>query len=258
MFDPDALNFKNAAKAAQKKLSNSLKERALSIIPPHLKDGLLIDVKEVVCGDPSCAPVDTVFELVWTAPSSKASATPPSSSGAPSTPSLGKGMFGLPMRMAEITPQDLEDMFPDEETLTKWKAGKRCRWPPPPKIEQVRFTIGDRVECRIGAHPVKGWAPGRIVKLYYRESNWPDNMIAPYQIALHDGRLIFAPQDTDNVIRMRAPPAPDAPSSPDLTKHYNYAGPDNDLDDDVMEDDDEEEYELYEEDEDDIPASSKK
>ena len=246
MFDPGALNEKNAAKAAQKKLSNSLKEKALTLIPPHFRDGLLIDVKEIVCGDPSCAPVDTVFELVWTTPVTKAVATPPSSSGASAPiPSLGKGMFGLPMRMAEITPQDLEDMFPDEETLAKWKDGKRCRWPPPPKIEEVRFKIGDRVECRIGAHPVKGWAPGRIVKLYYRESNWPDNMIAPYQIALHDGRLIFAPQDTDNVIRLRGPAAPDAPSSPDLSRYYNYAGPDDD--DDEMVDEEDEEYEEYEE-----------
>jgi hypothetical protein len=62
-------------------------------------------------------------------------------------------------------------------------------------------------------------------------------MIVPYQIALHDGRLIFAPQDTDHVshppplhwltvhstkgacvlqvIRLRPPAAPDAPSSPE-------------------------------------------
>jgi len=40
-------------------------------------------------------------------------------------------------------------------------------------------------------------------------------MVVPYQIALHDGRLIFAPQDTDQVIRLRPPPAPDAPSSPE-------------------------------------------
>jgi hypothetical protein len=39
--------------------------------------------------------------------------------------------------------------------------------------------------------------------------------VVPYQIALHDGRLIFAPQDTDQVIRLRPPPAPDAPSSPE-------------------------------------------
>jgi hypothetical protein len=40
--------------------------------------------------------------------------------------------------------------------------------------------------------------------------------VAPYQIALHDGRLIFAPQDSDNVIRLRPPPEPDAPSSPEI------------------------------------------
>ena len=66
----------------------------------------------------------------------------------------------------------------------------------------MRFQIGDRVECRIGPHPVKGWAPGRIVDLHYAEPNWPPNMEAPYQIALDDGRLIFAPQDTDAVIRL--------------------------------------------------------
>lgn len=40
--------------------------------------------------------------------------------------------------------------------------------------------------------------------------------MVPYQIALHDGRLIFAPQDSDQVIRKRPPPAPDAPSSPEF------------------------------------------
>lgn len=27
--------------------------------------GLIVDVNEVVCGDPSCAPIDTVFTLIW-------------------------------------------------------------------------------------------------------------------------------------------------------------------------------------------------
>lgn len=72
---------------------------------------------------------------------------------------------------------------------------------------------------------MKGWAPGRIVKLYYSEPSWPPNMVAPYQIALHDGRLIFAPQDTDQVIRLRPPPAPDAPSSPEI----NYADYDDEF-----------------------------
>jgi hypothetical protein len=43
--------------------------------------------------------------------------------------------------------------FQDTETLTQWKAGKKARWP---KLPQNRFTVGDRVECRVGPHPVKG------------------------------------------------------------------------------------------------------
>ena len=33
------------------------------------------------------------------------------------------------------------------------------------------------------------------------------NRSAPYQVALHDGRLIFAPSDEDAVIRLRGPAA---------------------------------------------------
>jgi hypothetical protein len=68
---------------------------------------------------------------------------------------------------------------------------------------------------------------------------------APYQIALHDGRLIFAPQDADNVIRLRPPPAEDAPSSPEFVSNEDgdYEGDDNDedMDQDYDDDDDEEE-----------------
>ncbi len=39
--------------------------------------------------------------------------------------------------------------------------------------------------------------------LYYTESDWLPNQIAPYQIRLHDNRLIWAPEDSDNVIRLK-------------------------------------------------------
>lgn len=38
--------------------------------------------------------------------------------------------------------------------------------------------------------------------LNYRESNWPPGMCAPYQVQLDDGRLIFAPRDINEVIRL--------------------------------------------------------
>ncbi len=41
-------------------------------------------------------------------------------------------------------------------------------------------------------------------------------MVAPYQIQLHDGRLIYAPQDVDQLIRLRAPANPNDPPSPEV------------------------------------------
>ena len=53
---------------------------------------MLVDVAEVVCGDPTCAPIDTVFTIVWQ--------------------SGGKGVFALPMTATEVTKEDLIDTFP--------------------------------------------------------------------------------------------------------------------------------------------------
>eukprot|EP01040_Poterioochromonas_malhamensis_P001784 gene1784-1905_t len=220
MFNPSKALKDKGEKAAKKKAIEDLKSWSLLAIPIDLQEGLIIDINEVQCGDPTCAPIDTVFTLVWG--------------------STGTGLFAIPASAAEITKDELVEFFPDRETLENWKAGRRARWPPLP---QLRFKVGDRVECRIGPHPVKGWAPGRIIKLYYSEPNWPPNMVVPYQIALHDGRLIFAPQDTDQVIRLRPPPAPDAPSSPEYVPqegdYYDEEGEEGEWED--METDEQEE-----------------
>jgi hypothetical protein len=159
-----------------------------------------VDVAEVVCGDPTCAPIDTVFTFVWQ--------------------SGGKGVFAVPMTAAEVTKDELLDNFPvssfftqlvstftwherflsciiafyaaeslqhaknncnenlclicvcyrtvcvwfvlmiclvlylqDEDILRQWHAGKKARWP---RLPDLRFQVQDRVECRIGPHPVKG------------------------------------------------------------------------------------------------------
>jgi len=204
MFDPSKAKADKLAKSKVKKALADLSLWANLLVPPALQEGLLLDVKEIQCGDPGCAPVDTVFTLVWQ--------------------SGGRGVFALPYAPEELqTQEELRALFPDEETLTLWKSGKRAPWPRRPAL---RFEVGARVECRVGPHPVKGWVPGRIIKLHYTEPSWPPNMVAPYQIALHDGRLIFAPQDSDKVIRLRPPPAPDAPSSPEYS-----IPPDEDLGD---------------------------
>lgn len=106
---------------------------------------------------------------------------------------------------------------------------------------------------------MKGWAPGRIIRLYYSEPSWPPNMVVPYQIALHDGRLIFAPQDTDQLIRLRPPAAPDAPSSPEyIPDQYDENDYMDDEDDDGEYMDEDEEHQGDEEDDEENEPNKKR
>jgi hypothetical protein len=231
MFDPAAAKKKQAEKSEKKKLADKLKRDCMMLVPPDLTVGLTMDIKEIICGDPSCAPIDTVIQMVW--------------SGEGQT---GRGMFGtnsdfaflfsfdfmlpdlltfttntrltgLPMEMRELADEykdDLPELFPDEATLRAWHRGERKPWPPayepePLKESDLRFVVGHLVECRVGPDPVTGWAPGKVIKTLYRESHWPPAVTAPYQIELDDGRLIFAPQDTDQVIREKFIPPPAFP-----------------------------------------------
>ena len=72
-----------------------------------------------------------------------------------------------------------------------------------PRAEKLmhRFPVGTRVECNTG-----DWSPGVVVAHDHREDAWPANKTVPYQIRLDGGRLIYAPHDSNHVIR-RAPTA---------------------------------------------------
>ena len=65
------------------------------------------------------------------------------------------------------------------------------------KKTAMRFAIGDRVSCNTGG----GWQPGAVASLMYRDEYMPPGMVAPYQVKLDNGGLIYAPQDTDELIR---------------------------------------------------------
>ena len=69
-------------------------------------------------------------------------------------------------------------------------------YPPP---SSVRYDVGTRVECKI--HGL--WHSGTITQLFYREGNWPRGVYAPYQIELDNMTLIFSPEDSNEVIRLR-------------------------------------------------------
>jgi len=64
-----------------------------------------------------------------------------------------------------------------------------------------RFPVGGAVECNLGNGPNDGWVAGTVVAHDYREEGWAT--AAPYQVELDDGQLIFAPADTDAIIRAR-------------------------------------------------------
>ena len=62
--------------------------------------------------------------------------------------------------------------------------------------KDLRFKAGDRVIAFTGE-----WSPGTIIGLHYREPSWAENMVAPYQIELDDGSLIYAPEDSDELVK---------------------------------------------------------
>ena len=101
--------------------------------------------------------------------------------------------------------------MPPPEVLEDWRRGRSTPWPPapaPPSDDELRFVMGQAVECCVG----KGvWQPGTVVALWYSEAGFPPGFFAPYQIETDDGRLIFAPEDSNRCVRARAG-APAAPA----------------------------------------------
>jgi len=63
---------------------------------------------------------------------------------------------------------------------------------------KYRFAVGTQVLCRTGADE---WSAGTIVKMNYREPDWPLGRSVPYQVLLEDGRLIFVPKDHELVCK---------------------------------------------------------
>ena len=48
-------------------------------------------------------------------------------------------------------------------------------------MTEYRFITGTIVMCNLGK---EGWKLGRIISLNYREENWPEGEVAPYQVSL--------------------------------------------------------------------------
>ena len=65
------------------------------------------------------------------------------------------------------------------------------------KLASLRFDLGDPVECNTS----DGWVAGVVAGRMYRDDFMPPGMVAPYQIELHNGTMIWAPEDDDDFIR---------------------------------------------------------
>ena len=65
---------------------------------------------------------------------------------------------------------------------------------PPP----LRFQVGDIVLANMGRG---SWKLGRVEHLHHREAHWPAGESSPYAIALDEGGGVYAPEDSEHVVR---------------------------------------------------------
>mmetsp|Transcript_11593 Transcript_11593/g.31240 ORF Transcript_11593/g.31240 Transcript_11593/m.31240 type:complete len:270 (-) Transcript_11593:256-1065(-) len=183
LFNPDA----QKEKARERKACGRVKEMVLELIPPELQDGIIVSVQQMACGDPGCAPIDTIINLTWQEGLSKP--------------------IKVGLEAHQVDYPDLQEALPPVEVITSWSQGEDAKSP------ELRFANGLKVQCRVGADPVTGWAAGTIVALWYREEAWPSGAYAPYQIKLDDGRLIFGESGTFATHRQAPPPCLSPPAA---------------------------------------------
>jgi len=69
--------------------------------------------------------------------------------------------------------------------------------------QELRFAVGERVECKMNTGK---FVSGKIVQHWWRAPNWPKQQVAPYQVRLDNGQLIFVPFDDANIIRKNGDP----------------------------------------------------
>ena len=68
MFLPENLKEKKEsadAEAKRKEAYAQIEKWSMEIIPAHLRDGVVLSVQEVQCGDPDCSPIDTAIAIIF-------------------------------------------------------------------------------------------------------------------------------------------------------------------------------------------------
>jgi len=68
---------------------------------------------QAACGDPDCAPIDTIVRIIY--------------EGQCGT------VFGIPCEAWEVKPEDVENMMPPADFFACWQNGEQKQWPPEPE-----------------------------------------------------------------------------------------------------------------------------
>jgi len=66
-----------------------------------------------------------------------------------------------------------------------------------PPDSPLRFQVGDAVRAHVGPDQ---WCPAVVIGHWWRMPEWPPSFLAPYQLRLAEGELIFAAVDADSFI----------------------------------------------------------
>ena len=62
----------------------------------------------------------------------------------------------------------------------------------------LRFKIGTKVKCQVDDNV---WAKGDVVDQCYSDETMTPGFVAPYQVELEDGNLIWVPEDDNSFIK---------------------------------------------------------
>ncbi len=109
MFDPNKAKAKKSEDSKKKQLIKQITDKSMLLVPEYLREGLILSINEIACGDPSCSPVDTVFTFVW---AEKEGELKEKNGNTEDEEGGARGMFAIPMTIEEILKENLEEMFP--------------------------------------------------------------------------------------------------------------------------------------------------
>jgi len=64
MFLPGGRNFQQESQDKKRTLQR-VENLALECLPEHMRSAATVSIQEVQCGDPECAPIDTVVTIIF-------------------------------------------------------------------------------------------------------------------------------------------------------------------------------------------------